>query len=214
MRKLNEINLHIKDFFNKKRWRYESHQNLLHKESEFIKTFSGRIMWLKPTFCLSKDSLISLTRERPISKILIIYPQKVSLISEISSLMSDKESIPFYYFLNNEFNQDKVRKRNEYIFMSKKFFCIFSREYHPIIFPDSNISVLCGKHSQGQLKRDIKVIKNLRRTPIYNLVKNKRIGFFEKHSGNVKNMLFYFFSSNNNHKNSLLYNVIKKAEKN
>jgi hypothetical protein len=171
-------------------------------------------MWLKPTFFFPKDSIVSLAREKPSRKLVLIYPQKVSLKTEISSLIADKEKVPFYYYLNNEFNQEKITKRNEYIFMSKNYFCALTREYHPILFPDSNISFFFERGNRDQLKKKLLPLKNLRKYPIYNYVWRKKRSIYEKLFGSIGKKPLLFFSSNNNHKRSLLYNVIQKAEKN
>ena len=209
-----ELNQYIQYFFQEKRTRHLWYQNLLMKENEFLKTLSGRIMWLKPTFFFSKNSIISLVREKPTRKIVLIYPQKFSLKTEISSLISDKNKVPFYYYLNNEFNQEKIKKRNEYIFMSKKYFCTLTREYHPILFPDSNISFFFKGGYRDQLKKNLLPLENLRKYPIYNYVEREKRRLIEKLFGSIGQKPLLFFYSNNNYKRSLLYNVIKKAEKN
>jgi len=208
-----ELNQYIQYFFQEKQRRHLRCHDLLMKETKFIKKLSGRIMWLKPTFFFSKDSIISLVREKPIRKIVLIYPQKFFLKTELSSLIADKEKVPFYYYLNNEFNQDKIKKRDEYIFMSKKYFCTLTREYHPIIFPDSNISFFFERGNRDQLKKKFLLLRNLRKYPIYNYIRNKKRSIYERLFGSIGQKPLLFFSSNNNHKRSLLYNVIKKAEK-
>jgi hypothetical protein len=210
---ISELNQYIQYFFQHKNGILSMSRNLLLKESKYIKTLSGRIMWLKPTFFYPKDSIVSLTREKPSRKLVLIYPQKFSLKTELSSLIADKEKVPFYYFLNNEFTQEKIKKRNEYIFMSKRYFCTLTREYHPILFPDSNISFFFERDNRDQLKKNLLPLKNLRKYPIYNYVWRKKISFYEKLFGSISQKPLLFFSSNNNHKRSLLYNVIQKAEK-
>ena len=211
---ISELNQYIQYFFQYKKGFFFKSRNLLLKESKYIKTLSGRIMWLKPTFFYPKESIISLARLKPSRKLVLIYPQKFSLKTELSSLIADKEKVPFYYYLNNEFNQEKIKKRNEYIFMSKKYFCTLTREYHPILFPDSNISFFFERGSRDQLKKKILPLKNLRKYPIYNYVWHKQRSFYIKLFGSINQKPLLFFSSNNNHKRSLLYNVIQKAEKN
>jgi len=209
-----ELNQYIQYFFQEKQTRLLRHHNLLMKETKLIKTLSGRIMWLKPTFFFSKDSINSLVRAKSSRKIVLIYPQKFSLKTEISSLIADKNKVPFYYYLNNEFNQEEIKKRNEYIFMSKMYFCTLTREYHPILFPDSNISFFFKRGNRDQLKKNLLPLENLRKYPIYNYVWRKKRSLYEKLFGNIGQKPLLFFSSNNNYKKSLLYNVIKKAEKN
>ena len=210
---ISEINQYTKNFFQNKNQVLFKRNNLLLKESKFIKTLSGRIMWLKPTFLFPRESIISLIREKPTRKILLVYPQKFSLKSEISALLADKDKVPFYYYLNNEFNQDKIKKRNEYIFMSKKYFCVFTGEYHPIIFPNSNVSSFFGRGAGDLLKQKLLLLKNLRKYPIYNYERDKKRSLYERLFGGTYYKPLLCFSSNKNHKRSLLYNVIKKAEK-
>jgi hypothetical protein len=210
---ISEINQYTKNFFEDKNRALFKRHNLLLKESKFIKTLSGRIMWLKPTFLFPKESIISLIHEKPIRKILLVYPQKFSLKAEIRTLLADKDKVPFYYYLNNEFNQDKIKKRNEYIFMSKKYFCLFTREYHPMVFPDSNVSSFFKSGLRSQLKKNLLLLKDLRKYPIYNYERDKKRGLYERLFGGAGQKPLLCFSSNNNHKRSLLYNVIKKAEK-
>ena len=111
---ISEINQYTKNFFEDKNRPLFKRHNLLLKESKFIKTLSGQIMWLKPTFLFPRESIFSLIHEKPIRKILLVYPQKFSLKAEIRTLLADKDKVPFYYYLNNEFNQDKIKKRSWY----------------------------------------------------------------------------------------------------
>jgi hypothetical protein len=212
-KKVSELNQYIQYFFQNKKGILFKSRNLLLKESKYIKTLSGRIMWLKPTFFYPKESIISLARLKTSRKLVLIYPQKVSLKTELGSLIEDREKVPFYYYINNEFNQEKIKKRNEYIFMSKKYFCTLTRDYHPILFSDSNISYFFERGNRDQLKRNSLPLQNLRKYPIYNYVLRKKRSFYEKLFGRINQKPLLFFSSNNNHKSSLLYNVIKKAEK-
>jgi hypothetical protein len=211
--KISEINQYTNNFFEDKNWALFKRHNLLMKESKFIKTLSGRIMWLKPTFLFPSESIISLIHEKPIRKILLVYPQKFSLKAEIRTLLADKDKVPFYYYLNNEFHEEEIKKRNEYIFMSKKYFCTLTSEYHPILFPDSNISFFFERGNRDQIKKNLLPVRNLRKYPIYDYVWNKKRSLYEKLFRSIGKKPLLFFSSNNNHKRSLLYNVIKKAEK-
>lgn len=211
---ISEINQYTKNFFQDTKLVLFKRHNLLLKESKLIKTLSGRIMWLKPTFLFPKKSIISLIHEKPTRKILLVYPQKFSLKSEIRTLIADKDKVPLYYYLNNEFNRDKIKKRNEYIFMSKKYFCVFTKEYHPIIFPDSNVSSFFERGTRDQLKKNLLLLKNFRKYPIYNYERDKKRSLRERLFGSTVPKHLLCFSSNNNHKRSLLYNVIRKAEKN
>ena len=97
--------------------------------------------------------------------------------------------------------------------MSKKYFCTLTRDYHPILFPDSNISFFFERGNRDQLKKKMLPLRNLRKYPIYNYVGIKKRSSIENFLGALNQKPLLSFSSNNNHKRSLLYNVIKKAEK-
>lgn len=215
-KQIKQLDLYAKQFFSKNKLfiRFDKHF-LLKQERKNLKNRNGKVLYLLPTFFFEPRTITHFLSLQNRAKTIFVYPKKFIFRAEAEHLLKTNGT-PFYYFQNNEFNKSCISKRKEYIYLSKKFLFIASREYHPLLFDIKSFNfseTIFRKRKDFQEKGFI--YRDLSRFSFYKLVQKNKESTVDKIANlidqNLTKKPFEYFSLNNKHLHSLLFKQIRKA---